>query len=154
MESENLIIVFNVNDLFDLLRGRTSKFDQFFRESLVLGLENLNSRSEDAELLSVAALDLDNLLDVDGVLGRRLGDVGGSLTLLDGSDVDDVLAISRVTDGRLTSVDEGLGLSVRRVISVGDDLADNLVGVGESDLVVRGALVDEGSLRSRRDCTS
>jgi len=106
----------------------------------------LDSRSKNVELLSVAALDLDDLLDVDGVLGGRLGDVSGSLTLLDGGDVDDVLAIGGVTDGRLTAVDEGLGLSVRRVIGVVDDLADNLVGVGESDLVVRGALVNEGSL--------
>ena len=108
----------------------------------------MDSRSKNVELLSVAALDLDDLLDVDGVLGGRLGDVSGSLTLLDGGDVDDVLAIGGVTDGGLTSVDEGLRLSVWRVIGVGDNLADNLVGVGESDLVVRGALVDEGSLRS------
>lgn len=106
----------------------------------------MDSRSKNVELLSVAALDLDDLLDVDGVLGGRLGDVSGSLTLLDGGDVDDVLAIGGVTDGGLTSVDEGLRLSVWRVIGVGDNLADNLVGVGESDLVVRGALVNEGSL--------
>lgn len=110
----------------------------------------MDSRSKNAELLSIAALDLDDLLDVDGVLGGRLGNVGGGLTLLDGGDIDDVLAISGVTDGRLTSVDEGLGLSVRRVIGVGDDLADNLVGVGEGDLVIRGALVNEGSLGGGR----
>ena len=106
----------------------------------------MDSRSKNVELLSVAALDLDDLLDVDGVLGGRLGDVSGSLTFLDGGDIDDVLAIGGVTDGGLTSVDEGLRLSVWRVIGVGDNLADNLVGVGESDLVVRGALVNEGSL--------
>jgi hypothetical protein len=113
----------------------------------------LDSRSKNAELLSVAALNLDDLLDVDGVLGGRLGDVSGGLALLDGGDVDDVLAIGGVTDGGLTAVDKGLGLSVRRVIGVGDDLADNLVGVGEIDLVIRGALVNECSLGGSRGYT-
>jgi hypothetical protein len=53
----------------------------------------LDSRSEDVELLSVAALDPNDLLDVDGVLCGRLGDVSGSLTLLDGRNINDVLAI-------------------------------------------------------------
>ena len=113
----------------------------------------MDSRSEDVELLSVAALDLNDLLDVDGVLGGRLGDVSGSLTLLDGRNIDDILAIGGVTDGRLTAVDEGLRLSVRGVIGVANDLADNLAGVGESDLVVRGALVNEGSLGGSRGST-
>lgn len=83
--------------------------------------------SEDGEFLGVAGFNLDDLLDVDGVLGGGLRDEEGSFVALDGGDLDDVASVGGVTDGRLTAVHEGLRLTGGRVLGVLDDLADNVV---------------------------
>lgn len=146
LDAVEFIVVFNVDDLLDLLRGCTSEFNEFFGEGLVVGFQNLNALSENVEFLSVAGFNLHDLLDVDGVLGGRLGDEDWGVVTLDGGDVDDVAAILRAADRRFTAVDEGLLLTRRRVLSVLDDLADDISGTRDGKGVLSGALFDESAV--------
>lgn len=77
----DFIIVFNVDDLFNFLRGVVSQGDEFFSQGLVLGFQSRNTLSEDVKFRSVGGFYLDNLFNVDGVLDGGLGDVDRSLTL-------------------------------------------------------------------------
>lgn len=52
-KSIQVIIVFNVNNLFDLLRGSTSEFNEFFSECLIVLFQDLNSLSQNVEFLGV-----------------------------------------------------------------------------------------------------
>lgn len=123
----DFFIVFNVNNLFNFLRGVASQGDEFFSQSLVLLFQRENTLSEDVEFRGVAGFNLDDLFNVDRVLDGGLGDVVRSLTLFNVGNIDDMLAILRRSDGRFRSVDEGLGLSGGRTLGGGEDLADDVV---------------------------
>lgn len=56
-----------------------------------------------------------------------------------------MLSVGRRSDGRFRSVDEGLGLSGRRSLSGSEDLADDLVAVGQLDGMFRRAGIDQGT---------
>lgn len=106
---------------------------------------HLDSLSENSKLLGVAWLNLNDLLNINGVLSRGLRDISRSILPGDGRDVDNIFSESRVTNRRLTAIDKGLGLTTGRVLGVGKDLTHDLVSIGELDLMFRGTLVKESS---------
>lgn len=141
----DFFIVFNVNNLFNFLRSVGSQSNEFFGQSLVLSFQRENTLSEDVEFRGIAGFNLDDLFNVDGVLDGGLGDIVRSLTLFNVRDIDDVSSILRRSDGGFRSVDEGLGLSGRRTLGGGKDLADDVVTGRQLNGVFGGTRFNQGT---------